>query len=227
MPASAKTRPPPRRVHPRRTPPPRHKQPPWMWIGIGAVVLIALVVAVVASQGSDSAKKSAAGVQETRPVTVSGTLLPRFSAPPGATGQLTPELHGKSFGGTPVNVTHDGRPKLVLFVAHWCPHCQNEIPKLAQYFKGTPLPAGVDLVTVATSTSSDQRNYPPSAWLQDEGWKTPVMADSKDGTAGEAFGVSAFPYFVAVDASGKVVAQTTGEISTDQFSQLVKQAMGQ
>ncbi len=227
MPASAKTRPPARRVHPRRTPPPRRKQPPWMWIGIGAVVLIALIVAVVASQGSDSAKKTAAGMQQTRPVTVTGTPLPRFVAPSGTPGQLTPELRGKSFAGAPVNVTHDGRPKLVLFVAHWCPHCQNEIASLAQYFKGTPVPAGIDLVTVASSTSPDQTNYPPSAWLQAEGWKTPVMADSKDGTAGQAFGLSAFPYFVAVDASGKVVAQKTGEITNDDFSQLVKQAMGQ
>jgi thiol-disulfide isomerase/thioredoxin len=227
VPASAKTGPPPRRVHPRRTPPPRRKQPPWMWIGIGAVVVVALIVAVVASQGSDSAKKTSAGVQQTRPVTVTGTPLPRFVAPSGTPGLLTPELHGKSFAGTPVNVTHDGRPKLVLFVAHWCPHCQNEVAKLAQYFKGTPLPAGIDLVTVATDTSADAPNYPPSAWLQAEGWKTPVMADSEQATAAQAFGLATFPYFVAVDASGKVVSQKTGEITTDDFSQLVKQAVGQ
>jgi cytochrome c biogenesis protein CcmG, thiol:disulfide interchange protein DsbE len=225
MPASAKTRPPAGRTHPLR-PPPR-RQPPWLWIGLGAVVVIALIVAVVASRGSESSKKTPAGVQQTRPVTVNGTPLPRFVAPPGATGQVTPELHGKSFGGAPVNVTHDGRPKVVLFVAHWCPHCQKEVPLIADYLQSNPLPAGVDLITVATSTSPDQPNYPPSAWLQSEGWKTPVMADSKDGAAGQAFGLSAFPYFVAVDASGKVVSQKTGEITTDEFSQLTRQAMGQ
>ncbi len=225
MPAAAKTRPPARRTGPRK--PPARKQPPWLWIGLGAVVVIALIVAVAASGGSKSSTtKTPAGVQQTRPVTVSGKSLPQFTVSPGATGQLIPELHGKSFAGAPVNVTRDGRPKLVLFVAHWCPHCQREVPLLATYLKSHPVPAGVEFITVATDTSPDYPNYPPSAWLQRVGWTTPVMADSKDETAGKAFGLPAFPYFVAVDASGKVVAQKDGEITTDGFSQLLQQAMG-
>jgi thioredoxin-related protein len=81
---------------------------------------------------------------------------------------------------------------------------------------------------VSTSVSSNSPNYPPSAWLKRVGWKAPTMADSADKTksAAEAFGLSAFPYFVAVDGSGKVVARTTGEISTDEFAALAAKALG-
>ena len=42
---------------------------------------------------------------------------------------------------------------------------------------------------------------------------------------GVAFGLSAFPYFVAVDGSGKVVARTSGEITTGQFAELAQSAL--
>ncbi len=43
------------------------------------------------------------------------------------------------------------------------------------------------------------------------------MADSKTATAAEAYGLSAYPYFVLVDANGKVVGRATGEVSEEQI----------
>ena len=63
---------------------------------------------------------------------------------------------------------------------------------------------GIDVTAVATGTNADAANYPPSAWLKREDWPFPVMADSADGTAANAYGLSAYPYFVLVDADGKV-----------------------
>jgi thiol-disulfide isomerase/thioredoxin len=143
-----------------------------------------------------------------------------------AVGTPTPELRGAGFDGKPIAVTHDGRPKLLVFVAHWCPHCQREVPLLVQHLRDRPLPAGVDLVAIATATTPDRPNYPPSAWLDREGWKAPVLADSSQGNASAAFGLPGFPYFVAVDARGNVAARTSGEISVDQFEQLVRVARG-
>ena len=42
----------------------------------------------------------------------------------------------------------------------------------------------------------------------------------------DAFGLSAFPYFVAADAQGNVVARTSGEITTDQFAALAQLTLG-
>ena len=199
-----------------------------LWIGVGGVVLVLLVAAIVSSGGSGNKKKSAQGIEETRPVTVTGKALPKFE--PGgadpAVGQTIPELKGQSFDGSPVAIRNDGRAKLILFVADWGPHCRREVPLLSNYLKSRGLPSGVDLYTVSTSVGSNQPNYPPSAWLKKEGWTARTLADSESQQAADAFGLSAFPYFVAVDGSGKVVARTSGEITTDQFAALAEQTLG-
>ena len=208
----------------------KQKQPPWLWIGTAALVLILAVAAIVSSGGSDGGTKSPAGVEETRPVTVSGAALPEYEPGGGAdpaVGQTIPEVTGQSFDGSPVEIRNDGRAKLIVFVAHWCPHCQKEIPLLADYLDSNSLPGGVDLYTVSTGVGSNKPNYPPSAWLEKEGWTVKTLADSEDGKAAEAFGLSAYPYFVAADASGKVMVRTSGEISTGVFADLASRAAGQ
>ena len=206
----------------------RKKQPPWLWIGVAGLVLLLAVAAIVSSGGSGEEDRSAQGVEEIRPVTVTGTPLAEFE--PGgadsAVGQTIPEVKGQSFDGSPVTIGNDGRSKLIVFVAHWCPHCQKEIPLLADWLKSNALPSGVDLYTVSTGVTSKRPNYPPSSWLEEEGWTAKTLADTEDGKAAEAYGLSAFPYFVAVDGAGKVVARTTGEITTDQFADLALKALG-
>jgi thiol-disulfide isomerase/thioredoxin len=206
----------------------RKKQPPWLWIGVAGLVLVLALAAILSSGGSGDKKKSAEGVEETRPVTITGTALEKLPAggTDPAVGKEIPEARGQSFDGTPVDIRNDGRPKLILFVAHWCPHCQREIPLLSGYLKSNPLPKGVDLYTVSTSVVKERGNYPPSAWLKDKGWTAPTLADSDDDKAADAFGLPGFPYFVAVDGSGKVVARTSGEISTDDFAGLAAKALG-
>ena len=120
-------------------------------------------------------------------------------------------------------IVHDGRPKLVLFVAHWCPHCQREVPALASWLRSNGKPPGVYLYAVATGTTSDRPNYPPSAWLQREGWTVTTIADDGNETAADAFGLSAYPFFVAVDGSGKVVARASGELSISSLQTLLDQ----
>ena len=206
----------------------RKKQPPWLWIGVAGLVLVLAVAAIVSSSGGSDKKKSAEGVEETRQVAITGTPLPKLpeSGTDPAVGKEIPEARGQSFDGTPVDIRNDGRPKLILFVAHWCPHCQREVPLLVDYLKKNPLPQGVDLYAVSTAVNEPRGNYPPSAWLKDKGWTAPTLADNEEGATADAFGLPGFPYFVAVDGSGKVVARTSGEISTDDFAALAAKALG-
>jgi cytochrome c biogenesis protein CcmG/thiol:disulfide interchange protein DsbE len=198
---------------------------------------VAGVIAVVASRGGDGPSAttstnskttgSTTDTAEIRPVRVSGTPLPRYGDDPDpAVGKVIPEIHGAGFDATAVDIVADGRPKLIVFVAHWCPHCQREVPRLSDYLEAHPIPASMDMVTVATGTSPDRPNYPPSAWLEREGWPGPVMADSDRSTAADALGLSAYPFFVAVDASGEVVARTSGELQTADFRHLLALATG-
>ena len=52
-----------------------------------------------------------------------------------------------------------------MFLAHWCPHCQAEMPRLVALAKAGKLD-GVDVTGVATGTNPGYPNYPPSAWLK-------------------------------------------------------------
>src|SRR5436190_1911020 len=81
-----------------------------------------------------------------------------------------PELRGTAFDGQPVRIIRDGKPKVVVFLAHWCPHCQREVPRLAAWLRGGRGPLGVDVYAVASATKREAPNYPPSAWLKREGW---------------------------------------------------------
>lgn len=53
-------------------------------------------------------------------------------------------------------------------------------------------PDSVDIYLVATSYSPSQPNWPPSAWLEREGWTIAVIVDDPQSTAYEAFGQGAF-----------------------------------
>jgi thiol-disulfide isomerase/thioredoxin len=65
---------------------------------------------------------------------------------------------------------------VVVFVAHWCPHCQAEVPRIVALAKAGKV--SVPIVGVATGTDASAPNYPPSAWLQREGWPYPVLVDT-------------------------------------------------
>lgn len=164
---------------------------------------------------------------ETQAVSVTGAPLPPVS-PDGsdpAIGTPAPQLVGASFDGTPV-VVGPGAPTLVLFLAHWCPHCQAEVPRLVSWFQSGQVPAGVNVVGVATATAAERENFPPSAWLAAAGFPWPVLADSPAYDAAAAFGVDAFPYFVMYDAAGNVLFRASGEIEMDALTAQITAALG-
>ncbi|MFT3852485.1 MAG: TlpA disulfide reductase family protein [Ilumatobacteraceae bacterium] len=198
----------------------------WTIVGIvAAVAIVAAVIAVVASSGSDD-KPSTAGLEQTQPVTITGSALPAYSdsGSDPAVGVTAPKVDGLSFDGTPVSIGGDSTTAtLIVFAAHWCPHCQREIPKLAAW---TP-PSGVDVIAVATQTSASSPNYPPSAWLEQEDWPHPILADSPTSETATAYGMSSWPAFVLLDKDGVVRWRSTGEIAMDDLTTAIQQALGQ
>ncbi len=146
-----------------------------------------------------------------------------------AIGKKAPEVSGKNFDGDTVEIKNDGKAKLVVFLAHWCPHCQNELPKLVAYLKENSLPDNVEVIGVATGTDTGKANFGPEAWFKKENVNFTTMADDKNFSVGEAFGLLGFPYFVAIDKDGNVVGRDSGEItcaSMDPLIKLINQAAG-
>lgn len=186
-------------------------------------IIAALVVALVVGGSSDDdassdteAPSSVApgSAAETQPVTVNGTALAPLGdeASDPAVGRPAPSLLGATFDGSPVEITPgDGRDRLVLFLAHWCPHCNAELPIIDEWRAAGMIPEDLDIVAVSTAVSSDRPNYPPSSWLKKNGWIWPALADSAEMTAAEAYGVSGFPFMVIVGSDGNVKGRTSGQ----------------
>jgi thiol-disulfide isomerase/thioredoxin len=188
---------------------------------IAAVIAIAAIVAISASSKKDSA--AVGSVQEFSEVTVTGDVLPAFDSavkPDPAVGMLAPVLSGKGFTGNVVTTESTGTPTLVVFLAHWCPHCQREVPLLVEWEKSGNMPTSIDIVAVATGTDSANPNFPPSEWLARENFPAtwPVMADSADKVGGDAFGLSGYPYFVLIGGDGKVLWRASGEVTMEELT---------
>lgn len=144
-------------------------------------------------------------------VEITGTPLPRFTGQGDPTiGRPAPELRGFDFEGNPVEITDDGRAKIVLFLAHWCPYCAQEVPIVRDWYAGGDLPDGVDVYTVATLTDITRSNYPPRTWLESQAWNVPVVVDDAFDTAATAFGLNAVPFWVMIEADGTIAMRHAG-----------------
>jgi cytochrome c biogenesis protein CcmG, thiol:disulfide interchange protein DsbE len=210
----------------------RPRAPLLVAAGLAAVVIIALAVALISGGGDDGGGDDDATTAGSDPATtgtvvVSGTPLPELtdSADDPAVGMTFPTLTGVDQSGEPMTVSADDGPMMVLFVAHWCPHCQRAVPVVQSWVDDGGLPPDVDLVTVSTAIDPSAPNYPPDAWLAREGWTAPVLVDA-DGTAATAAGLPAYPYFMAVDGDGEVAVRTTGELTTDQLDAVAAEISG-
>lgn len=204
-----------------------------LMIGGATVAVIAVIAAIVflwpsGGDGGGDAKEGTGldaarnASQETAAVQISGEDLPElpdtggFLAPAGedpAVGLEVPTLTGESFDGSEVVIgPSDGKPKLVAFVAHWCPHCQTEIPVIQDWIDSGEVPDGLEIYAVATGQDQSQPNYPPSRWLSNEGWTPKVLLDDDAQSAAASWGLTGYPYLVFVDADGKVWQRGSGEI---------------
>jgi len=198
----------------------------WLVGGIVAAIAVMAIVAIASQSGS---KEVVQGVDEFHAVEVSGDVLPAYAdgAADKAVGMTAPVLTGAGFTGNKI-VTTPGAPTLLVFLAHWCPHCQREVPLLVQWNKDGLVPSGVDVIGVATSTDPASPNFPPSEWLAREEFPVlwPVMADSAEKTAAGAMGVSGFPFFVLIGADGKVAFRGSGEIEMKVLTEIITKTLG-
>ena len=172
----------------------------------------------------------ASGDETSRPVEVVGTPLPTLdsSGSDPAVGTRAPVLNGFGFDGTPLTIGEAGDgPVLVVFLAHWCPHCNAEIPRLLEWQQSGAMPADLKLVAVATAVSEGAPNFPPRQWLEAKGWNLPAMIDQSQGAqsagvAASAYGASGWPYLVLVGDDGLVKARYAGELEVADLQALVE-----
>ena len=215
----------------------------FMLVVLGLVVVgLAAVAFVVGNSGGDEvAESAAAGTEnassdgaETATVEVVGETLPPMpegvrisdASNDAAAGTVAPTITGTGFDGSEVTIGPDGRAKAVYFVAHWCPHCQEEVPLVQGLVDQGTVPADLDVYAVSTAVNSGQGNFPPSAWLAEEGFTPMTMRDDETSTAFAGFGGGSFPYVVYLDADNQVVARSAGSLDAETTTQLWELAAG-
>jgi thiol-disulfide isomerase/thioredoxin len=199
------------------------------FIAGGVAAAIAAIVAVVLVVGGGSSSSStttstitsnsgdAVAAAEFQPVEAEGEMLVQLEDPNDdpARGKIAPVVNGFGFDGAPLTIAPTGKPMLVVFLAHWCPHCNAEIPRLIEWKDSGAMPADLGVVGVSTGARDDAPNWPPSQWVVDKAWPWPVMADNEDQNAAVAFGVSGYPGLILLDGDGKVLARRSGEADID------------
>lgn len=195
---------------------------------VAVVVMGAAVIAIGTGGGSDGGGDST--LNQYQPVAVTGTPLPAMpddGSADAAIGQAVPVVKGLDFAGNAVSldVAAGGKPTIVVFLAHWCPHCNREVPRILELDADGGIPEGVRLVGVATGSRPDQPNWPPSAWLEKLDWKWERMADSEAADAFMAYGGTSYPTMVFVNADGTVQNRVSGEVGVVALRGLVNRLL--
>ena len=190
---------------------------------VGLVLGLAIAIGVTLSS-----EPVAAGLPEGE-INVVGDSLPQYAGENDdnvALGLAAPTFSAPDQNSEIFQLEKNGNSKALLFLAHWCPHCQREVPVVQRFIDSNGVPPGIDVIAVATSIDRGRDNYPPQEWLQREGWSETQIYDL-DREIGEAYGLNAFPYWVFLDKDLNVLARRTGNLPEDMVGALLIQLANQ
>jgi thiol-disulfide isomerase/thioredoxin len=196
---------------------------------VAVVVIVAGVVAITVTSGGDDDNSASTTtlVPQFGTVTVTGDPLPQGEAPDDPdVGSKVPTITGVDYTGQAVSIEpgKDG-PMMIVVMAHWCPHCNAEVPKLVEWQQSGKVPEGLKVVGVSTAVRDNAPNYPPSSWIADTmKWAWPVIADDEEQTAATALGTTGYPFVMFVDAKGDLMFRRAAELSIDDIQQLADAA---
>lgn len=201
---------------------------------LAVVVAAAAAIAIGMSSGTsaptvDDGNGATIITGQFQEVNVEGSFLPELpkDAADPAIGTAAPALSGFDFRSNPVSVNapDDTRDTLLVFLAHWCPHCNDEIPHLIEWKESGAIPENLRVVGITTGSRNDAPNWPPSDWISEKKWPFEVLADSEQQTAALAYGLTAYPFMAVVDADGVLQKRLSGVVKPDDLTQIVTDAL--
>ena len=204
----------------RRPAPPRPWwQLPSAWV-LSLVVVGGVIAIAVAARGTEASDDRT----ESAPVEVIGDALAPYAVPDAAIGAQLPTISAESLDGEAVTIGADGIGRVIGLFAHWCPHCQAELPQVTDWLEGETVPDGVEVVAISTGVDPSGANYPPSEWFDRVGWPADVLMDSSTSAIASSLGLPGYPFWVVVDRDGTVVARASGALTRPGFATLLQLA---
>lgn len=203
----------------------RSSNTPLVVAGVVILLLVLAVIAVLATGGSSDdadgtgtdSRLPALLQPEVRPIEIEGAPLPAYAneGADAALGMRPPLLVGEDTTGRVHTVSPDIEGSVLLvFLAHWCPACNQEVPVLVDLAKAGAISPDLKVYAVLTAMEPGRPGFPPSGWLNDFEWPFETIMDEPDldrglWKASEAFGLTSFPYIVAIK-DGVVVDRWSG-----------------
>ena len=132
----------------------------------------------------------------------------------GVDEDLAPDFSGVTLDGAQVSLSDfRGKPVVVVFMASWCGPCREEAPEIDQFYKDNQDRAMLLAVDVS-DTEEDIR-----AFMTGNGLSFPLMLDGD--SAANAYGVTAIPTTVIIDAEGRIAQRLIGGTTAAKLSLVI------
>ena len=156
-------------------------------------------------------------------VQIRGKYLPKLvqGYEDSALGWAAPEVKGVGLDGEEIYIGGEGSTTLIMVLAHWCPHCRNEVRELAPFLNETDSLNRVRMVTLLTSINDERANFPPHTWLDLEKWPVPSIVDTPSSQIATAYGISSFPFFIVINDKGEIALRMPGRLGLETLSRLL------
>ena len=168
-----------------------------LWVSAGVAVVMAVLVAVLASSSPASQ------------VTAQSPLV----------GRPAPAIDGSSIEGPGRFELSSlaGKWVLVNFAASWCVPCRQEMPQLLAFERDHA--TGDATVVTVVYDETDRQNL--AGYLKSQGATWPAV---DDGAAVVDYGVGGLPESYLVDPAGTVIAKYVGGVNAAQLDSVIRSA---
>ena len=190
-------------------------------VGLAVVAFVGVVAVLSAGEGADLPSLSdVAGPVEVVGDPI-GVAYPD-DGPDAAVGLPSPVITALDYDDQPVTIGAPGQAQVLVFLAHWCPVCDQELPTLRDVVAADGVPDDVELVFVTTGLDPGRPNWPPRTWLRDAGLESVLtVRDDTGDPLMRAYGLRAYPAWAVIDAEGTLVARRQGLLPAVGVAQLL------
>jgi thiol-disulfide isomerase/thioredoxin len=134
-------------------------------------------------------------------------------------GEAAPSFNAKTLGGERItNDTVKGKVVLIQFWTTWCRYCRRDQPAVDE-FAGKYADAG--LVVIAVNVGEPRKKVLDYLKTSPRQAKIVLMEDTN---LGAVFNARGFPYYIAIDAKGRVAGVQPGSGGREMLRELIGRA---